>query len=175
MYKTLYYTCTPPSAITSNRKFITPKVQPAFQAPPYIPLFNRLVETPKSVCNTKKQPRKPQSKDPTNWGPHLWYYLHTSAANYPENPSPEQQHNMKQWLITLSTTIPCTNCSGHYSSYINKHRNKLDDICSDKHKLFDFLVDCHNQVNIRNKKPHVSYEEARKIFPVSNSCSTCTL
>ena len=180
-YKTLYDSCNPPAGKTSNTKFIQPLVQPDYKVPDYVPMFEIVdldIQTNK-IKQHHPPPHKHQekkvstgSKNPKNWGPHLWYYLHTSAANFPKNPNKSQRRNMKQWLSTLATTIPCENCSSHYGAYINKHRHSLDDICSDKDKLFNFLVDCHNQVNKRHNKKIVNYDEARKMYPTSG-CGMC--
>lgn len=108
------------------------------------------------------------NKDPEKWGPHLWYYLHTVAANFPTNPTEQEVHDMKLWLKTLSTTIPCKKCSFHYKNFIDNYENFLEDICKNKKKLFEFLVDCHNEVNKRNNKPELSYKEARELYPTSS-------
>ncbi len=119
-------------------------------------------------CAENKCPSssKDWSSDPMQWGPHLWYYLHTAANNYPLQPSPEQQQGMKNWLCSLQWTIPCKNCSNHYSKYIEASRNQLDDVCANKDKLFAFLVDIHNKVNLENGKGAMSVEEAKKMYPV---------
>jgi hypothetical protein len=102
--------------------------------------------------------------DPKLWGPHLWAYLHYSAMNYPENPSRKEIDEMINWLCSLPVTIPCDNCSKHYRGYIEKNKNNLPVICSNKDTLFNFLVDIHNKVNERNGKPIMSYEDARKLY-----------
>ncbi len=103
-------------------------------------------------------------KDPTRWGPHLWAYLHYAALNYPTKPTREQSKEMEDWLKCLPITIPCSNCSEHYRAYIAKHTAELSQICATKNALFQFLVDIHNQVNRRNGKPEMSYEDALKIY-----------
>lgn len=103
-------------------------------------------------------------KDPKNWGPHLWSYMHYSAANYPDKPNDMQIKAMMDWLITLPITIPCDNCSKHYRAYIKAHKEHLYKICSRRDSLFNFLVDIHNKVNERNGKCKMSYEDARKKY-----------
>lgn len=105
-----------------------------------------------------------KSNDPRVWGPHLWKYMHCSAANYPEKPTSDQIDQMITWLKTLTVTIPCKKCKDHYGQYINRHQTSLRDICASKDKLFNFIVDIHNQVNRRNNKPIVTYDEARRLY-----------
>lgn len=137
-------------AITDNRKFLLPSV--------VFPESNEhQVCSNKQTCNAWKN-------DPTYWGPHLWYYLHYSTMNYPKFPTKQQAREMEEWLCKLPVTIPCKTCKHHYNEYIQTHRNELQRACQNGDALFNFLVDVHNQVNIRNNKPVLSYEEARKLY-----------
>ncbi len=113
------------------------------------------------------------SNDPKVWGRHLWYYLHTCAMNYPENPTPTDKKEMEEWLKTLPVTLPCRNCSKHYRSYIEENASRLPEICSTRENLFNFLVDIHNKVNARTDKEEMSYDDARKLYGGNNTCSTC--
>jgi len=135
---------------TDNRKFI----------PPYeiVNISPQMEETCKSKENSLF------SKNPKQWGPSLWHYLHTAAYHYPENPEPERVQQMKQLLCSLSASIPCMKCSKHYEENISPYRPQLDDICSCRDKLFKFLVDLHNKVNIQNGKPTISYNEAESMY-----------
>lgn len=104
------------------------------------------------------------SPNPTAWGPHLWAYLHTMSANYPERPTSNQSHMMKMFLISLGSTIPCKQCAEHYENHIQKNMQNLDFICSSKAELFSFIVNLHNIVNERNKKPLMSQQKARQLY-----------
>lgn len=172
-YANLQSQCLPQScAKTSNTKFLQPNVVPS-----YFAFQSEKVQVHPASCNknvprSTKPPNTPTckgnggkySKDPTVWGKHLWYYLHTSAANYPQHPSKQQKDGMKNWLCSLKWTMPCENCSMHFGKYIEKHRSSLDDICSSRDKLFTFLVDVHNQVNKRTGKPQMGIDEAVKLY-----------
>lgn len=153
MYSNLRKICREGSSnvLMSNQKFNLPVEQP-------------IIEKSVNMCSATGSCKNDWKKDPTLWGPHLWYYLHYSAANYPSNPNKQEIEAMKNWLCSLPVTIPCENCSKHYNAYINKNKSKLDDICSDKQKLFNFLVDIHNKVNQRNGKPEMSYEDAWNMY-----------
>lgn len=105
------------------------------------------------------------SRNPEEWGPHLWYYLHTVANNYPENPTKLQCQKMKEWLTALEFTIPCGDCSKHFSNYIKGVSSHLDDICSSKHALTRLFVDIHNKVNERKGRRTYSVEDAVRKYP----------
>jgi hypothetical protein len=102
--------------------------------------------------------------DPRLWGPHLWAYMHYSAAHYPDNPTLDEINFMKQWLCSLPVTIPCNTCKQHYNSYINQNRSNMDNICSNRNNLFKFLVNIHNEVNKRNGKETMSIEQAKRLY-----------
>ena len=153
-YSNLKAQCSPQTcATTSHQMFIQPEVVPVYTA-----------------LNMQKQPDKKTikknqwSRDPKQWGPHLWFYLHTAAANYPVNPSQAQKNGMKEWLCSLRWTIPCSNCSNHFGKYIEKHSSELDDVCSSRDKLFSFLHEIHNKVNERKNKPLMTLEKARELY-----------
>jgi len=146
MYHTLdNYTC---SQSTLNQQRYT-------QPPP--------TEFEQDTCSTTGV-CKDWKSNPTFWGPHLWTYMHYSAANYPKEPTLDEIEHMKQWLRTLPVTIPCDTCKKHYSEYIQQHNDELESACHTRTTLFNFLVDIHNQVNQRHNKPIMSYTDAQHKF-----------
>lgn len=155
MYARLYQQCLPSApAQVSNTKYLIPDIVPYIRSDAGV---RPSIETGARA-----------SSDPREWGPHLWSYLHYSAANYPQKPCAEVANRMKSWLTSLPVTIPCKNCSKHYQEYLEKHRNELDKIVSSRDNLFAFLVNIHNIVNRRNGKPIMSQEEARQLYGVRN-------
>jgi Erv1 / Alr family len=155
LYLTQQDQCRPQTmARTSNTMFIPPNVKPYYAS-----------ETSLVSTKTTSVPASSKwSSNPKEWGPHLWFYLHTAAANYPLKPSNEQKKGMKDWLCSLKYTIPCGNCSQHYGAYIQNHLDEMDTICSSRDQLFAFLVGIHNKVNKRSGKPEISVEQARKLY-----------
>jgi len=105
-----------------------------------------------------------KNTDPKLWGPHLWSYMHYSAANYPEYPSEKEIQDMVVWLKVLPVTIPCVSCKQHYGAYIENNKDRLYQICSSKNDLFNFFVDIHNKVNERSGKPTMTYEDAKRMY-----------
>lgn len=103
-------------------------------------------------------------RDPAVFGPPLWFALHTTAAHYPENPSPAVQAKMKGLILGLPLMVPCAECFEHCTSYIEKAKDKLDEIVSNRQHLFKFFVDFHNAVNRRKHKPEMSLEDAWKLY-----------
>lgn len=183
-YTRLYGSTPQTPASLSNTKFLPPAVYPPEIKPIPLPVTVRVQMTAPSPQNppvpmspfettntiapscsaSKSCGNNDWKKDPKIWGPHLWYYMHYSAANYPNSPTAHQKHAMKQWLQSLSVTIPCGNCGHHFNQYIRKHQHRMDEICNSRETLFRFLVDIHNKVNQTHGKPAMSYKEAKSIF-----------
>jgi FAD-linked sulfhydryl oxidase len=46
-------------------------------------------------------------------GRKTWAFLHTMAAYYPEQPSPEQRSDMGMFLGAFSKFYPCKACASH--------------------------------------------------------------
>ena len=101
---------------------------------------------------------------PVTWGPSLWLVLHTSAASYPEKPTPDTKDRMKQIINGLPLLVSCASCKEHCQALIDSNRNRLDEICGSKQNLFKFFVDFHNKVNKRQGKPEMSLKDAWAMY-----------
>lgn len=104
------------------------------------------------------------NRSPEVWGPHFWFTLHNGALNYPSLANPLCIERMKNFIIGIPVMIPCETCKEHATAYIESHKDYLEHICSGRDKLFKFFVDFHNYVNIRLKKPEMSYDDAYRLY-----------
>ena len=96
--------------------------------------------------------------DPKIWGPPTWFFLHTTALNYPYQPSPLQKHYFKQFLINLGGVLPCQVCQDHYNKNLLKY--SIDEAVQSKDKAFKWMVDIHNAVNKQLGKPIMKLSKA---------------
>lgn len=129
-----------------------------------IPEEDTLPEITENFEQTCTYHNKKANNNPLSWGPPFWYTLHNGAYHYPEHASPLHAERMKNFIIGIPIMVPCVTCKEHATAFIEKNRNKLNDICSSRDSLFKFFVDFHNKVNERYKKPVISYEEAYSIY-----------
>ena len=44
------------------------------------------------------------------WGPVAWTLLHTISFNYPVNPTLEQKHQYRDFILSLQDVLPCGTC-----------------------------------------------------------------
>ena len=97
-----------------------------------------------------------------DWGPKLWYALHTITFNYPDNPTDIDKQNYETFFISLKHVLPCILCQKHYSNHIEKHPIRPNLI--NRVSLSRWLVDVHNEVNIMLGKPTMTFEEVVKMY-----------
>ncbi|OCH87819.1 FAD-dependent thiol oxidase [Obba rivulosa] len=104
-------------------------------------------------------------------GRSTWTFLHTTAAYFPERPSPGQRANMLLLLHALPTLYPCGHCAEHLGREMERRppdvRNRV--------ALSRWLCETHNEVNERLGKERFdcsirSLDERWKDGPSDGSC-----
>jgi mitochondrial FAD-linked sulfhydryl oxidase len=104
-------------------------------------------------------------------GRSTWTFLHTTAAYYPERPTPLQRANMLSLLHALPVLYPCSHCATHLGEEM---KSKPPDV-SGRVGLSRWLCEAHNEVNGRLGKPQFdcsikSTDERWKDGPSDGSC-----
>lgn len=99
-----------------------------------------------------------KSSDPAFWGPGMWRFLHSMAANYPESPSPQFKSSSRQFFFSLRHLLPCEKCRGHFNTLISKRPPDTDSA----ERLQEWVMWLHNEVNLRIK-PHLQPWTMQKI------------
>lgn len=97
------------------------------------------------------------------WGPCVWYLFHTLAYKAVPGNFEEIKADLIQFIQRICANLPCPECTQHATEYMTKHARVLAQITT-KDQLHYFLVDFHNVVNARKKKPAFTYEEADKLY-----------
>ena len=93
----------------------------------------------------------------------FWNCLHYITYIYPEIPSDDDKFQIKEMMKIMSINgIRCPYCRRHFNSWVSKH--DINNYYSSRHALKKYFIDLHNDVNKRNKKKILSYEEENKIY-----------
>ena len=101
---------------------------------------------------------------PKNFGPKLWFILHSVSAQYPDFPSEGEKFEMYHLLIGLPAIVPCELCKGHTRAWMASHKNVISDVITSKRLLFQFILDFHNDVNGHLNKQKWTLDEAKKKY-----------
>jgi hypothetical protein len=110
----------------------------------------------------------------TDWGPAAWKFLHTATFAYggdDGNASKEEQDAARKLFESLQLMLPCKDCCNHYCNAI-KERPLSHKVLKNRENLSRWLVDLHNDVNVRLGKPIFTYEQAQAIYESFTGCST---
>ncbi|TDL23966.1 FAD-dependent thiol oxidase [Rickenella mellea] len=78
-----------------------------------------------------------------------WTFLHTTAAYYPDRPTPRQKANMYSLLSSLPILYPCTHCAADLGENVKSHPPDV----SGRVGLSRWLCERHNEVNEKLGKP----------------------
>ncbi|CAK8561239.1 unnamed protein product [Lathyrus sativus] len=78
-----------------------------------------------------------------------WTFLHTLAAQYPDNPTRQQKKDVKELIQILSRMYPCSECADHFKEVL-----RSNPVQSGSHAEFSqWLCHVHNVVNRSIGKP----------------------
>ncbi|EPQ56628.1 FAD-dependent thiol oxidase [Gloeophyllum trabeum ATCC 11539] len=102
-------------------------------------------------------------------GRSTWAFLHTTAAYYPDRPSPTQRANMLNLLYALPVLYPCSHCASHLGEEMKVHPPDV----SGRTALSRWLCERHNEVNERLGKERfdcAKTDERWKDGPSDGSC-----
>ncbi|CAK8991725.1 Protein ZGRF1 (GRF-type zinc finger domain-containing protein 1), partial [Durusdinium trenchii] len=85
-------------------------------------------------------------------GRSTWEFLHTTAAYYPEQPSPEQQVAARQLIESIGVLYACKHCREHFQHHVEANPPDV----SSRTALALWLCQAHNLVNEVLDKPQFS-------------------
>lgn len=102
----------------------------------------------------------------STWGRQAWHFIHAVALSYPQEPTEEDKENYKRFFYSLSDVLPCAICGINFAEKLETSPPNLES----QDSLWKWTVDVHNQVNKKNNKPTLTYDEAYSEF-VKNSNS----
>lgn len=95
------------------------------------------------------------------WGPKAWEFMHAVTFAYPvENPTHEEQENMRNFFHAIGSNLPCDKCRYHFLKMLKEHPVPVQS----RRELSEWLVDRHNDVNRRLGKPIYPYSFVEKKY-----------
>lgn len=94
---------------------------------------------------TMSSVKPPSKKELGNAG---WTLIHSIAANYPQNPTDNEQRHAKNFLKAIGKLYPCKYCRRHFDKYISTNPPDL----SSRDQFVLWACGAHNAVNRRSGK-----------------------
>ncbi|KAJ7576898.1 ERV/ALR sulfhydryl oxidase domain-containing protein [Mycena floridula] len=107
--------------------------------------------------------------DSEQLGRSTWAFLHTTAAYYPERPTPNQRANMLSLIRALPILYPCSHCADDFGEDLKVNPPDV----SGRVGLSRWLCERHNQVNSKLGKESfdcAKTDERWKTGPEDGSC-----
>jgi len=104
--------------------------------------------------------------DPSVWGPHYWFFLHTVAFHYPLHPTSIQKKMYHRLIHHFHQFIPNPSIATTYEKVLQK--NPVSPYLDSREDFITWVHHIHNIINIRLEKPTITlqehYEEFSKHF-----------
>jgi hypothetical protein len=129
----------------------------------------------KTIKNKKIQnkTKKVYSKDDYNsgdgmlttvWGPGAWHFLHTMSFNYPVEPTLEQKHQYRNYVLSLKNVLPCKYCRMNLKTNLRELPLTMD--CMKNRDTFSkYIYELHELVNRKlKKKSNLKYRDVRERY-----------
>lgn len=109
----------------------------------------------------------------TVWGPAIWHFLHTMSFNYPVNPTCQDKHNYRNFILSLKNVLPCGKCRKNLATNLKKMPLEISDMKS-RDTFSKWVYHFHETVNtMLKKKSGLSYADVRERY--ENFRARCVL
>ena len=100
----------------------------------------------------------------STWGPPLWHALHTMSFNYPVDPSLEDKHHYRDFILSLQNVLPCGACRKNLKMNFKQLPITMADMKS-RGTFSRYIYNLHELVNRMLKKTSgLSYCDVRERY-----------
>jgi len=100
----------------------------------------------------------------STWGPPLWHALHTMSFNYPVNPSLEDKHHYRDFVLSLQNVLPCGACRKNLKTNFRQLPLTMADM-KNRDTFSRYIYNLHELVNRMLKKSSgLSYCDVRERY-----------
>ena len=95
--------------------------------------------------------------DPSIWGPHYWFMLHTMAFNYPKHPTSIQKKIYHRFIHNLHEFIPNRSMANTFQRLLTD--NPVSPYLDNRTDFIQWMHHMHNLVNKRLDRPTMSLSD----------------
>jgi hypothetical protein len=95
--------------------------------------------------------------DPTVWGPHYWFFLHTLALSYPHHPNAVTKKKYYELIQNLPLFIPVESIGTSFEKLLDEY--PVTAYLDSRESLVKWLHFIHNKINEKLEKPKITLNE----------------
>lgn len=95
--------------------------------------------------------------DPTIWGPHYWFFLHTLSMSYPHHPNAVTKKKYYELIQNLPLFIPVESIGSDFEKLLNEY--PVTAYLDSRESLIRWMHFIHNKINEKLEKPKITLNE----------------
>jgi len=92
--------------------------------------------------------------DPTVWGPHYWFFLHTVAYHYPNTPNEVTKRKYYDLIQNLPLFIPRVDMGDRFSEMLDKY--PVTPYLDNRESFMRWVWFIHNKMNVHLEKDEMT-------------------
>jgi len=96
--------------------------------------------------------------EPSIWGPHYWFTLHTIAMCYPFNPNEVTKKKYYDFIQSFPLFIPIEDIGNTFSKMLDKY--PVTPYLDSRDSFIKWVHFIHNKINVALNEPELTLEEA---------------
>jgi FAD-linked sulfhydryl oxidase len=100
--------------------------------------------------------------DPSVWGPHYWFFLHTIAESYPLHPNEVTKKKYYDLIQNLPIFIPIDEIGNYFSQLLDKY--PVSPYLDNRDSFVRWMHFIHNKINVRLGKQEISLPRALELY-----------
>ena len=100
--------------------------------------------------------------DPTVWGPHYWFVLHTIALSYPLTPNTTTKKKYYDFIQNIPLFLPVPEIGNSFSTFLDKY--PVTHYLDSRESFTKWMHFIHNKINIALGYPEVTMDEAMSAY-----------
>ena len=95
--------------------------------------------------------------DPTVWGYHYWFFLHTIALTYPQYPNAVSKKKYYDLITNMPMFIPVEDISQYFSKLLDLY--PVSPYLDNRDSFIKWIHFIHNKINEKLEKPKISLSD----------------
>ena len=95
--------------------------------------------------------------DPTVWGPHMWFFLHTISMTYPARPNAVTKKIYYEFIQNLPLFIPIEHMSTDFTKLLDQY--PVQPYLDKRDSFIKWVWFIHNKINQKLEKPQITLNE----------------